>query len=134
MFSPEQMQAMEALKPPAPPPAEGTPVVASPVGMVRCACNKKDIPLEAVRYHNTGVVQASDSLCRECLTNVRTHSVVVCVKCQAVVARIAPHKDKSGFVFEPRKCYHTDACPGCNPGLQTSKLIERTLFDRARRK
>lgn len=95
-----------------------------------CACRKIKIHVSEIQYHWTGVCQASDSICKECQRMVPKHALVVCLGCKAVVARMAPTVLKSGFRIEPRKIYHTPACPNCKPGIETSTIIEAELFYR----
>lgn len=95
---------------------------------VICACGKKRISLEEVAWHNTGVCRAIDTMCRECREQLPTHALVVCVGCKAVAARMAPCLLKSGFRIEPRKIYHTEACPNCRPDVKVTSIIEAKLF------
>ena len=137
----EIMDKLAPVAPPTPPPQEANLILKSskvetiPKDHVRCACNKKVIHFSEVQHYNTGVVAgASDSMCQECIRMVPQHALIVCITCKAVVARVAPHRTKSGFEFKARTFYHTNACPGCKPGLASSVLIEKELFDRQRRK
>lgn len=104
------------------------PHVAAPKDYVDCACRKIKIHVSEIQYHWSGVCQASDAMCKECQRMVPKHALVVCLGCKAVVARMAPTKLKSGFQIEPRKIYHTDKCPNCRPGVESSKIIEAELF------
>lgn len=104
----------------------------APPGMVRCACGKKNIRCEEIRYHNSQFVKGiTDNICGECLLAVKKHAVIACVRCKAVVARIAPERYKTGFVIKPNGVYHTGACPNCRPNLMSSILIEKAVFDKA---
>jgi hypothetical protein len=121
----EQFRTMSAL-PPAP------SFVGKNANLVECACRKKNIDISEVKYHWTGICHASDSMCVECVKMVPKHALIVCIGCQAVVARIAPEKLKSGFVIKPRGIYHTDKCPNCHKtednSVMVSKILEAELF------
>jgi hypothetical protein len=106
------------------------PEVLKPQDYVDCGRCKKKIHISEIRYHWTGICQASDSLCTECQRLVPKHALVVCLGCKAVVARMAPMTLKSGFRIETLKIYHTDACPNCKPGVESTKLIEAEIFRR----
>lgn len=135
IFSEAQLRIMENMGSAPKQALPKTPMEMVPKDHVKCACFKKNIHVSEIHYHSTGVTAGvSDSLCAECMRMVPNHCLVVCVVCKAVVARMAPQTDKSGFVFKPRSFYHTNACPGCKPGLVKSILIEKELFDRDRRK
>jgi len=99
-----------------------------PPGHVPCGRCGKWIPAEWVRYHQTGVCTASDSLCPECLSLVPNHALIVCCGCRAVVGRVAPEKFPDGFSYEPRKVYHIRDCPNCNCDAKSSRVIEAELF------
>lgn len=107
-----------------------TPAVVKPTEYVGCGRCKNKIHLSEIIYHWTGICQASDSICKECASLVPKHALVVCLGCKAVVARMAPTILKSGFRIETLKIYHTDCCPNCKPGVESSKLIEAELFSR----
>ena len=112
------------------PPKPATPHLGAPENMVRCACGKKWIPFEDVRMFNTGVCTATDSICKECRNDVAKHAMIVCCKCQAVVARVPPQHCPGGFRYEPNRCYHIVECPNCNPDVEVSAIIEKKIFDR----
>ena len=95
--------------------------------LVECACGKKNIHVSEVKYHWTGICRASDSMCSECERMLPTHALIVCIGCQAVVARIAPEKLKSGFVIKPRGIYHTDKCPNCRKSEENSVMVSKIL-------
>lgn len=116
-----------------PSPKLGPPVGALPTGYFRCSGCRKLIPLEALRYHNTGVCMASDSLCLECDRLTPQHALIVCVRCRAVIARVAPERFSDGFSYEPRKAYHIRECGQCNPGVVSTRVIEAQLFHRSKR-
>lgn len=111
-----------------PKPVMGPPVGTPPPGTVPCGRCRVFIPVGMIRYYETGVVTASDSLCANCAKLVPRHALIVCVGCRAVVARTAPETLKSGFKFEPRKTYHVRDCPNCNTLVKSSKVIEAELF------
>lgn len=108
------------------------PVLAGPdANVVECACRKKNIHVSELVHHWTGICNASDNLCTECSRMMPNHALIACLGCQAVVARIAPERLKSGFTIEPRKIYHTDQCPNCHPEVTTSKILEAEVFYRS---
>lgn len=105
-----------------------------PQGTVECACGKKHIPLSEVKIHNTQFAKgASDTICNECLNNINTHSMIVCLGCKAVVARVPPHRQPNGFRFEPNGYYHVSACPNCvkpPKSIEKSMVIEAEVYAR----
>lgn len=107
-----------------------------PPGTLRCACRKKVIGVDELTPCVSPVLGAVlDDICRECRKDTRQMALLVCVGCRQVVSRLAPHRDDSGFTFEPGGIYHVTACPVCRPALkegQPSCLIEKELYDRAR--
>lgn len=113
-----------------PAPKLGPPVGAPPEGHFFCSGCKKVQPNESLRYHFTGVCRASDSLCEECEKLTPKHALIVCVTCQAVVARIPPERFADGFEYEPRKAYHIWECGNCKPGIASTRVIEAELFRR----
>lgn len=107
-----------------------------PVGYQYCGgraqgCTKL-IPETEVVYHWTGIVQARDTLCKECQALTPTHALIVCLRCCAVVARMPPHTFPDGFRIEPRKAYHVQYCGNfdCRPDLASSSIIEGQLHIR----
>ena len=107
------------------------PLTGAPPGQVRCACGAKCIPLSDINYHQTGIITASDTECKECLPFHKDFALIVCLKCKAVVAKMAPTKFPGGFELKENGCYHVSACPTCHPGIKVSHLIEKYLYDRA---
>jgi len=110
------------------------PAITCPDGMIACACAKKFIPMSEVKIHKTPYCQAIDTICSECLKQCPKHSLIVCIGCSTVAARLAPHRDKSGFVFEPAKPYHTPYCPNCQPDCVSSPVAEKAVWDQENRK
>jgi hypothetical protein len=103
-------------------------------GQQPCFCGKKLIDNAEVDYHLSGLVRASDNVCRECLQDRKEYALIVCVGCKKVATRMKPHRDATGFVFEPRKIYHVAKCFQCVDGLVLSKIIEKELYDGERRR
>lgn len=103
---------------------------ANPKDHVACGRCHRWLHVSEIVYHWTGVCRASDALCPECRRMAPQHALVVCIGCQAVVARMAPAVLKSGFRIEARRIYHTNACPNCQADIQRSVLIEAELFRR----
>jgi hypothetical protein len=87
----------------------------------KCACQKM-VPLSNFRVYNTGLINAVDNVCPGCRHGLEKYAIIVCARCRAVVARIEPHKDKTGFVFEPGRSYHLDCCAICEPQV----VVERS--------
>jgi hypothetical protein len=82
----------------------------------QCAC-QKSVPVTNFRVFHSGLAPVIDNICPGCRSTAAGMALIVCPRCRAVVARIAPHKDATGFKFEPDKCYHVDCCPVCEPDL-----------------
>lgn len=97
-------------------------------GKIECSQCRHLMPVTDIMYHTTGFVKAQDNLCRECRQAMRDLAPIVCVKCQAVIARAEPRVLPSGFRILARKFYHTDACPNCTPRVVRTMLIEAELF------
>ncbi len=110
------------------------PQINAPVGMSPCACGKKFIPMSEIKVHKTPYCQAIDTICNECCKEVRTHVLIVCTGCKTVVARFAPHVDKSGFVWKASTPYHTPYCPNCQPDCASSPVAEKYVWDQEKRK
>jgi len=100
-----------------------------PAGMNHCACGKKFIPIGEIKIVKTPHCTAIDTMCRECRQQCSKHSLIVCVRCKSVAAKLAPHRDNSGFVFEPGKPYHTPFCPNCVQDCVTSPIAEKAIWD-----
>lgn len=94
-----------------------------------CACQKIK-PLSEFKVANSGVVTFTDNICKGCEHLAKGLASVVCTKCKEVVARVEPHKDRTGFAFTSDRVYHTGACPNCAPGLTFSPIIEKVIHDR----
>jgi len=110
---------------------------ALPPGMLRCACQKKLIGVDELTPCVSPVLgSVLDDICRDCRKDTQKMALLVCVGCRQVVSRLAPHRDASGFTFEPGGIYHVTACPVCRPALkmgEPSCLVEKELYDRVRR-
>jgi hypothetical protein len=101
---------------------------------VQCLCGR-DVPLSVLTMLDTGVVQARNNVCADCKEGRREDrklSRIVCVGCRAVVARMVPHKDVDGFVFEADRNYHIERCSVCSEGLTESLLLEKKIWQRRR--
>lgn len=96
---------------------------------MKCACNKL-VEKAAMRILNTGVVHAVDNVCPGCRRYADELVSIVCVRCKAVVARMAPCVDKLGFQFKAGGVLHTECCGVCQPGLEKSYIIEQLIHYR----
>lgn len=105
------------------------PTVTPPVGQTLCACGKKFMPMSEIKIVKTRYCTATDNICDACLQHVKTHSTIVCTRCKSVAARLAPHRDPSGFVFEAGKSYHTPFCPNCQQDCVSSPIAEKAVWD-----
>lgn len=83
---------------------------------VRCAC-EKTVPVTEMTPFNTGLMNALDNVCAGCVHAVRDMCKMVCARCRAVVARVAPHKRSNGFVYVANRTYHLDCCAVCTPEI-----------------
>ena len=91
---------------------------------------QKQIPVSEVRRINTGVLEAIDTTCKECLKEVHDLSIVVCCRCKRVVSRFTPFRDPTnGFQFQKGKAYHVESCPRCEAGITESVIIEKYIHD-----
>ena len=100
---------------------------------IQCVCGSWK-HITDMEHINTGVVLAVSNVCKGCKEAVkddRATARIVCVKCKTVVARMAPHKDNTGFAFKANYSYHINACANCTPGLTTSAIIEKKLHDKS---
>ncbi len=132
LFFHEALRLSQALRPAPPFAAPPVPPNAAPPGMVKCACGKKNMPFAEVRFHNSPFVQGiTDGICRECWPWYKQHTMVVCIKCRSVVARMAPERCPSGFVLRPGGLVHTNGCPNCIKDVVVTFLIEKAFFDHA---
>jgi len=105
-----------------------------PVGMTPCACGKKFIPITDIKIITTPYCTAIDTMCRECCQQCPKHALIVCIRCKSVAAKLAPHRDKSGFVFEASKPYHTPFCPNCAPDCVSSPIAEKAVWDQEQKR
>ena len=91
------------------------------------------MPLRDIQYHSTGLLAcASDTECAECLPAHKDFALIVCLVCQAVVAKMAPKKYEGGFELKANGCYHVAACPTCQPGIKVSHLLEKYYYEKER--
>lgn len=97
--------------------------------LVKCGCGKFR-PIETMAIRDSGVLKYVDNVCPDCAGQDKGMARIICAGCRTVVARMAPHKDKNGFKVEAGKCYHVDQCPGCNPKLEKSMIIEKVIYAR----
>ena len=98
----------------------------------KCVCGKWQ-PNSLMEEINSGVVTALSNVCRGCVDGCRHDretARIICTGCRRVIARIAPHKDPTGFKFEANRCYHVMACPGCKTDAKESHILEKVLHDR----
>lgn len=93
-----------------------------------CACRKM-VELHSLQIRDSGVIRYLDNVC-DCCADKREMAAVICVRCKVVVMHLTPHTDKKGFVYGKGKVYHTEACPGCKPGITSAPVIEKILFDK----
>lgn len=103
-----------------------------PPGHLHCACGKKFIPVGKLKFHNTPVLPGvSDSMCDECLPDVKGMAIIVCVRCKSVVARSPPFRFHSGFCIRAGAYYHTGCCPECDSSVEGKKLfiLERHFYE-----
>lgn len=101
------------------------PVVSGPnADTVWCVHCKKAMHVSEVKSYWSGLCHAKDLLCHGCRLMFPKHALVICLKCREVVGRMAPERLASGFVIEPLKCYHIQACPRCDRSVVSSVLLE----------
>jgi len=124
-----------------------------PEGKVRCAgCGKlidvqETTAITSPHTYKFGSNTIVDTTCSDCRKNVKDYSYVVCPHTQRVVARMEPHTDPTGFVFEKNKIYHVDTSPNYekenNPEFKienkddgseqivlSAVIIEKMLYDK----
>ena len=102
---------------------------------IPCACNEKIISINECRRIDTGVVQALDTMCKDCKQAVKGTCPLICIRCKRVASRMEPGKDKkTGFVFKAGRPYHLDGCPFCEEGVQKSIIIEKLMYEKERNK
>ena len=96
-----------------------------------CSLCEKIVSIKDCKKLNTGVVQAFDSMCGDCRSEVRGTCPLVCIRCKRVVSRMEPGKDKkTGFVFVKNKPYHLDGCPFCEDNLDKSIILEKLMYEK----
>lgn len=79
----------------------------------KCACGLEK-PIEKFSIVNTGVCNAIYNVCQECIAHAEKVSHLCCYSCKEIYAHIEPgKKDKTGFIFQPGKFYHSKHCPQC---------------------
>lgn len=67
-------------------------------------------------------------LCSTCAPDFRKLARIVCCTCKVVVGWLPPHKEKTGFIFEPDGIYHAKACPVCKPDLKKADILEKIIY------
>ena len=80
---------------------------------------------------NTGVLDILNNVCEGCVQGQKMDKElarIVCHSCRKVVLRVAPHRDNDGFEFKGGRTYHTNACPVCKPGIESSLIAEKAIF------
>ena len=95
-----------------------------------CACGRKVKPTGFEPLF-TGALTVTNNVCPGCREGQkmdRELSRFVCVGCRKVVMRISPHTDPDGFKYLPGRTYHTEQCPACTPGLETSTIVEKVVY------
>jgi hypothetical protein len=118
------------------PPPE-TQLAINDLTQMRCACGKwKPVTEMTLRY--SGVVPYMDNVCRGCPIGKDAMAKLVCSGCKTLVARLTPHKDKSGFRYIGDHCYHIDECAICKDKkaaagdegalARPSIIIEKVIF------
>ena len=104
----------------------------TPETVEECICGNI-VPVTKFTVINTGVMLAVNNVCKGCKEGELEDTKlarIICVRCQKVVARFKPHKDKKdGFVFEAGKSYHTDMCPACVENAERSIIIEKRIIE-----
>jgi|SaaInlV_100m_DNA_2_1039680.scaffolds.fasta_scaffold15804_2 hypothetical protein len=101
---------------------------------VKCACGQKTLSMDECRIVKTGYISALDTVCSECFKDVKDTCPIVCIPCKKVTARLEPNKDKDGFEYERGKAYHIDACPTCDPNINSSMVVEKIIYNKERKK
>ncbi len=97
-----------------------------------CACGRKGT-VSRFRTLDTGVAQILNNVCEGCADGEkmdRELARIVCWGCKKVVMRLAPHRDRDGFNFVAGATYHTNACPVCSPGIDTSVIAEKMVWSK----
>ena len=65
-----------------------------------------------------------DQVCPDCWQTYLDCAVVVCRTCRVTIGRTVPKMLDSGFYVRPRMVLHINKCNICDPGLDTSVIIE----------
>lgn len=99
-----------------------------------CVCGRT-VPLDQFLTYHTGLIPVVDGACPACRHATKDMAKLVCARCRAVVARIDPNTDPTGFKFETGKSYHMDCCAICEPELvvenqQPTFILEMLAFMR----
>jgi hypothetical protein len=95
-----------------------------------CACGRKG-SVSRFKPLDTGVTQILNNVCDGCAEGHKMDKElarVVCWGCKKVVMRISPHRDKDGFLYRAGHTYHTNACPVCQKGVESSVLAEKMVW------
>ena len=97
-----------------------------------CACGNKVKPL-GFQSLFTGAMTVMNNVCPGCREGEKMDRELarfVCVGCRKVVMRVSPHTDPDGFKYQAGRTYHTEQCPACMPGLETSTIVEKVVYMR----
>jgi len=94
---------------------------------MQCLCEKFKLRSE-MPLRSTGLVNFRDTVCAGCHRENKDWATVVCHRCKTVVGKVEPMRDKDGFVFARKRCYHTARCPVCCPDITQTEIVERVLW------
>ena len=108
-----------------------SPVDPMDLERVTCACGKKVPAFHMRLLRSLRIGTFPDNVCKGCEKELDQYATVVCMRCKTTVARLAPHKDKFGFMFRSGRLYHVRHCPGCS-GIDVlgSVILEQAEYQK----
>lgn len=65
-----------------------------------------------------------DQVCPECWATYKDCATVICNRCKVSVGKVPPRVTEEGYYIRPRSVLHIDACNICQPGIETSEVLE----------
>ena len=98
----------------------------------QCEFCKKFIPITSMAVLDSGIISAQEPLCPECAGTFKEQARIICIPCKQVVLWVDPHKEKLGFEFKARHCYHVNECPSCKEGITHTRILEKVVFFKER--
>ena len=84
-------------------------------------------------YVQSMYIGEADQLCPDCQRTYSDAARVICVRCNITIGRAVPKILDNGYYVRPRSILHSTACNICQPGLNSSTIVEIDEWQRTMR-